>query len=211
MNPYKLKHFYINKYIVSPFARHKYFISYNYKYKTIWFHNYKVASRTIRNHFEENTPANQDIYSSQVGYLPSMLDSFYKFAFVREPADRFFSSWKNKVLEQNYFNFNTTDHTRHKNFSEYISWVEGQDIDTCDIHIRSQNSLIDLNEINFLGRFESFNDDFKFLCQKVGLPNQEIKTKNKSKDINFEINQEDYSRIKKIYFKDYKMFYPHLI
>ena len=71
MNKYKLKHFYKNKYLISLLGKNKYYISYNYKYKCLWFRVAKVASRSINQHFIDNTPEGQYIYSSEVSYLPS--------------------------------------------------------------------------------------------------------------------------------------------
>lgn len=209
INKYKFRHFFLNKYLVSPVARNKYFISYNYKYKTVWFRTYKVASRTIRSHFEENTPDAKDIYSSEVGYIPAFLDSFYRFAFVREPVDKFISAWKNKVLQQNYFEFSKKQHEQMKDIRNFISYTEDLDIDKCDEHLRAQNSLIDLNNLNFLGRFENFNDDFKELCNTVGLPVKDMPVKNKSKvGKGIVIDDKSIQRIQTIYEQDIRIFYP---
>lgn len=208
MNVYKFRDFYVNKYVVSPLARKTYYLSYNYKYKTLWYRTYKVGSRTIRAHFKENTPGNQDIYSSEVGYLPGIMGSFYKFAFVREPVDKFLSAWKNKVLEKNYFKFSEKEHKRMKDLPKFIDWVESLDIDNCDEHLRSQNSLIDLNEVDFIGRFENFEEDFHKLCRTVGLPIKKIPVKNKSKLKGPQVSSASKRRIVKIYEKDYRIFYP---
>lgn len=210
MNPYKFRHFFFNKYVVSPVARQKYFLSYNYEYHTIWFRTYKVASRTIRAHFEENTPERKDIYSSEVGYVPAFLDSFYKFAFVRDPYTKFISAWKNKVLEQNYFKFSEQEHAEMKDLLKFIDWVEQLDVDNCDEHLRSQNSLIDLNEVDFIGRFETFEDDFKELCRRVGLPVKKMPKRNKSSAKVNQVPEVAAERIRAIYEKDYRIFYPEL-
>ncbi|MEX0812846.1 MAG: sulfotransferase family 2 domain-containing protein [Chitinophagales bacterium] len=210
MNPYKLKHFFINKYLVDPITKNKYYITYNYKYKTMWFQNYKVASRTIKKHFNKYTPNNKDIFSSGIDYIPAMCKDYFKFAFIREPSERFISAWKDKVLQKNYFNFNVKEREKYQNLTDFISWVEKQDIDRCDKHIRSQNSLIDLNEIDFLGRFENFNNDFCYLCETIGLPISQPEKLNQSKKANINFTPSELKRIKNIYSKDYRFFYPHL-
>lgn len=212
INSYKFRHFFVNKYIVKPLARKTYFISYNYKYKTVWFRTYKVASHTINTHFKENTPDEQDIYGSEVGYIPAFTDSFYKFAFVREPVDKYISAWKNKVLQQNYFQFPKRRYEQMKDIRNFISYTENLDIDNCNQHLRAQNSLIDLNNLNFLGRFENFNDDFKELCTAVGLPIKDMPIKNKSKvGHDIEVDEKSIERIRAIYEQDIRIFYPDLL
>ena len=153
----KLKHFYFNKYIVSQFSEKKYFLSYNFKYKALWFRTYKVASRTINEHMKESSPGDY-IYSSEVGYIPRIYKNFFKFAFVRHPVDKFISAWKDKVLNQNYFQFDTDIYEKMKNLDHFIDWVETLNINNCDEHLRAQNAIIDLENVNFIGYFENFDD-----------------------------------------------------
>ena len=86
-NPYKFKHFYKNKYLVSLLKDERYYLTYNYKYKCLWFRTYKVASRTINQHFLDNTPQNQYIYGHQTSYQPSENQDYLKFEFVRNHFD----------------------------------------------------------------------------------------------------------------------------
>lgn len=208
MNIKKVQHFYLNKYIVSPFAKRKYYLCYNFTYKALWFRVAKVSSRTIDQHFRENTPEGAYVYSSEVGYMPSMYVDFFKFAFVRNPVDRFISAWKNKVLQANYFEFSEQKHHDMKDLSNFVSWVETLDVSKCDEHLRLQTTLIDLNHIDFIGRFERFGEDFQYLANQIGLPVKEIHHKNKSIGYGVELNEDLHYRIKQIYLKDYLILFP---
>lgn len=210
MNKFKFKHFYINKYFVSRVSKHKYYLSYNYKYKTLWFRTYKVASSTIRIHFLKNTPEGMNVYSSEVGYIPSMFKDFTKFAFVREPADKLLSAYKDKVLKQNYFNFCSQEYAKMQNISYFLDWLEDQDIGNCERHLRSQNSMIDLNNIDFLGRFESFDEDYRKFCDLIGMPVHNIEIRNKSRKEDLVLTSAHLQKIHKIYEKDYAIFYPQI-
>lgn len=109
INLEKIKHFYINKYLIKPFSKNTYCLCYNYEYNLLWFRVAKAASRTINKHLFEKSPTEKYIYSSEVGYIPATFNNFTKFAFVRNPVERFLSSWQNKVIDQNYFNFSDSD------------------------------------------------------------------------------------------------------
>ena len=211
MNRYKFKHFYKNKYLLSPFAKRKYTISYNYKYKCLWFRTTKVGSRTIHLHFQENTPENQYIYSSAVAYNPDDFNEWFKFAFVREPTDRFISCWKDKVLNNNMYDFDSETHAKMKVLSNFISWVEGQNIDEAEEHLRSQHILIDLDNLNFLGKLESFDADLKTVAEAIGMPIKENHRKNTSGEKKIELSDTDRLRIRKIYVKDYELLYPNSV
>ena len=208
MNLFKFKHFYKNKYVLSLFAKRKYTISYNYKYKCLWFRTPKVGSRSIHQHFLENTPKDKYIYSSAVGYNPDDFKDWYKFAFVREPTDRFLSCWKDKVLNHNMFEFHSATHEKMKELSNFISWVENQNIDEAEEHLRSQHVLLDLDNLNFLGKLESFEADLKTVAEAIGMPLQEMHRRNTSGKKEINLSDESRARIRKIYAKDYELLYP---
>lgn len=211
MNLYKFKHFYKNKYLISPFAKQRYGLCYNYKYRCLWFRTPKVGSRTINEHFLENTPADQYIYSSAVAYCREDFKDWFKFGFVREPVDRLVSCWKDKVVNQNFFKFSSSEHEKMKVFENFLSWVETLDIDGAEEHLRSQHMLIDHENIDFLGRLENFDNDLKTLAEKIGMPVKEVHQKNTSGKKPVELTEDTVYRIKKIYRRDYELFYPHLL
>lgn len=202
------KHFYLNKYLIKPFSRNRYFLSYDFKHKALWYRTFKVASRTINHHFKHNSRENEYVYSSSVGYLPWMYKDFFKFAFVRHPTDRLISVWRDKVLDQNYFSFNNNEHQKMKDFDNFVSWVKTLDITNCDQHLRDQRSLIDLNNVDFVGRFERFQEDFAFVAKEIGLILNEVEHKNPSPKATPELSDRIKSDVKEIYFNDFNIFYP---
>jgi hypothetical protein len=183
-------------------------MSYDYKHKVLWFRNYKVASRTINEMLQFDSEKGQYIYASHAAYISTMFKNYFKFAFVRKPEERLISCWQNKVVDQNYFNFSPDMHTYYKDLDNFISFVETLNVDNCDEHLRSQNSLIDLNNLNFLGRFENFNEDLSLLIEKIGVKNYKIPHLNASTKKNLVLTQDQKERVYKIYEKDYRIFYP---
>ena len=94
-------------------------MSYSYRYKAIWFRNYKVASRTINNYLSADSSPGSLIYGSAMPYSKRAVRNFYKFAFVRNPEEKFISCWKDKVTVQNYFRFAPDEHARMQDFDAF--------------------------------------------------------------------------------------------
>src|SRR5690606_23426294 len=110
----------------------------------------------------------QYIYSSAVGYLPAMYKDYFKFAFVRNPVDRFISAWKDKVVNTNYFQFSEEEHRKMKNIGSFITWVRNIGLSDIDDHLKPQCMMIDLRNVDFIGRFERFKQDFAFVANRLG-------------------------------------------
>jgi hypothetical protein len=207
----KLSNFYVNKYLVSPFSTRKYFISYDFEHKALWFRVYKVASRTIDHHLRSSCQKGNYIYSSQVGYTPGRYSDYFKFAFVRNPVDRFISAWKNKVIDQNYFHFDEQEHTKMKTLENFVEWVSHFDISDCDEHLLQQSSLIDINHVDFIGRHERFDQDFEYVCSKIGIKYEKDVHINKSSNKKIDLPEEVRKKIIRIYQKDISIFYPEMM
>lgn len=204
----KYLHFYFNKYILRLSGKKKYFISYSFKHKAIWYRVAKVGTRSIKNHLEDDG-GGQVLYASEAPYIPSLYKDYFKFAFVREPMDRFISGWKDKVLERNYYKFDNITHEKMKDLNHFIDWVADQDINSCDEHIRSQSALIDLENVDFVGRFENFHADLKFVLEKLNIHDDEIHHNNRTKQVKLELTSEQEQKIKEIYKQDYLNFYSN--
>ena len=96
-------------------------------------------------------------------------DDYYKFSFVRNPWD-IVVSWY--CFEKKRFTNKKRDLT-NVNFAKYIQnyeniWASGfqyESIKCCD----------------FIGRFENLQEDFNTICDKIGIPQQKLPHKNKTK------------------------------
>lgn len=110
-------------------------------------------------------------------YLPeNLLQSYFKFAFVRNPW-----SWQVSLYEYAQLN---TKHFQHKlicnlsNFKDYIRWrVENDANFQTDFIFNDQGHL----GVNYLGRFEELEKDFEYCCNylniKVTLPKKNVSVK----------------------------------
>ena len=178
-------------------------------HKFIWFRVAKVGTRTIFSRLADDG-VTLDLESPyDIHYSPKLYSDYFKFAFVRNPWDRLVSCWKNKVIDQNYFAFDETQHAEMKNFPKFVDWVAKQKIDSNDIHLRSQAALIDLENCDYLGRMENFEEDLGKVFSAIGLPNKSRKVSNRTSERK---TYQDYydddlmNKVGKIYNKDIQIF-----
>lgn len=88
-----------------------------------------------------------------------ILDSFFKFCFVRNPLDRFVSEffWRN--------NFNGFHQKKQPLcFEDFVEKFKEYYFEESEVHYRSQKSFIHTDsdlQIDFVGRFENFESDWK--------------------------------------------------
>jgi hypothetical protein len=111
-------------------------------------------------------------------------DEYYKFAFVRNPWSRLVSQWQYRLriaskpsAEWETFGKNSIKFiNKHKTFDEYIRNIKNPNLCYNWIYNRTGNQLVD-----FVGKFENLQEDFNIICDKLGIPQQELPHKNKSK------------------------------
>lgn len=137
--------------------------------KFMWFRVAKCGTRSIFRALRESGATLSVENGIFMHYRPNAMRSHYKFAFVRNPWDRFVSCFYDRVVDRNHFGFDETSHRKMQNLSEFISYAERLNLDRCDVHLRRQSSLIDLNGLDFLGRMENFEEDLSRLFSRIGL------------------------------------------
>ena len=177
-------------------------LSHNKKF--IYFHVYKVAGTSIRKALKDyddlsfadfplhknvqffigsriwflSTWAVDHIKSEEAKfYLPEeMFNSYFKFSFVRNPWD-----WQVSIY---HYMMQFKFHPQHrlvskmKSFDEYIEWRVNFDLELQRefVYDKEGNKLVD-----FVGRFETINDDFKYVCSKLNLTDINLPVTNQSK------------------------------
>ncbi len=152
----------------------------------IWFIVPKTATRTMHTYFKEHKldfPTESKNYET----LPDEYTDCFKFVFVRNPWDRLLSTWKDKVetqwtkwsrqepKEYHKWRIGRFEKYKNKDFNFFVKDV----IPSEDRHTELQINLFH-TDVNFIGRFENFKKDFNTLCEKIGIPHQQLPHKNKT-------------------------------
>ena len=188
-----------------------YNLTVSHEKKFIWYRVAKVGTRTIFNHFKTHNIRLDADHPFDVFYCPKQYASYLKFAFVRNPWDRLVSCWVNKVATihvEELFGFKGEELERMRKFENFVEFVAGLDITRCNNHIRLQCSLIDLNQVDYLGRQETFDKDFAAICNKLDIPADSIVPKNVIPRKHYREYYTDATRdrVAQIYRKDVQVF-----
>ena len=154
----------------------------------IWFLTPKTGTRSMHRYFSEhklNFPAETDLS------IPNDHANCFKFAFSRNPWGRLVSTYNDKVrLQWENENFANSPNIKYRikfykqfkggSFKEFIKWI-GLNGDHYERHIKQQTSLIPYDIVDFIGKFENLQEDFNILCEKIGIPKQQLPHQNKTK------------------------------
>lgn len=199
-----------------------------YYYKCIFVHIPKTGGKSISQTLFGNYAGG---HTQIGGYLKifgaATFKKYYKFAFVRNPWGRLYSAYNyyfkgaenysnDKSWEVEYLYFK--EHLSHlKNFEQFVmEWLDEEKILNSNIHFIPQHIMITLPEdrdkivVDFLGRFENIDEDFKKVCTKLNMPLLELKHINISNTDNIPFTQfytvEMIKKVAKLYAKDIAMF-----
>ena len=113
-------------------------------------------------------------------------NSYFKFSFVRNPWDRVVSLYSRKGDGIQKSMFRRGKQMGHGMlFEQFVDWIE-LSTDTC-IKPTPKKNMVDFYmvdgtvDIDFVGRLENIQEDFNIICDKIGIPHQQLPHINKSK------------------------------
>jgi len=138
--------------------------------KLIYFDVPKCASSTIRELLFS------DDNSLSMKNPEKGLNSYFKFAFIRNPWDRMVSNWK--MFTTKPYRIKQLMAMTSKNLTDFKDFV-GFALQVKNHHWQPQVLYLP-EDLNFIGRFESFNEDFQRLLKTVGVETLSIKHLNKT-------------------------------
>ena len=106
-------------------------------------------------------------------------DEYFKFSFIRNPWDWLASLWLKGPKRR-----------RGENFSR---WLRSPRL--APHEKQSPFNLCDqLTQMDFIGRFENLQPDFNTICDKIGIPQQQLPHKNKTKHKHYTEYYDDETR-----------------
>lgn len=99
---------------------------------------------------------------------------YFKFGFVRNPWDRLVSAYHYSVK---WYAINDAQKLNLKKFDNFSSWL--REMHTGFNKYGSQWSYV--RGCDFVGKTENLQEDFNIICDKIGIPQQHLPHKNKTK------------------------------
>lgn len=196
--------------ISNPYKEH------NDLYKCIFIHITKTGGTSITNalfHVKSghNTWKQYEIFDSE------KFNNYFKFAFVRNPWDRFLSAYiylKNggdNSIDKNWADIHLSEFDNFEDFvislkdkkqaPKILKWMHfsPQYLYLCDYKLKTK--------VDFVGRFENINDDFDYVKNKLGI-NSNLQHLRKSKRGNYKeyYTQQTREIVANLYKQDIRIF-----
>lgn len=112
-------------------------------------------------------------------------NSYFRFAFVRNPWDRLFSGYQNKIVGvrsgrfgggvlPRFLNKDSKKFHLEMSFNEFVEVVSELPDQQADYHYRSQHTFLeDVDQnllVNFIGKFETLSEDLERVRQEIHAP-----------------------------------------
>jgi len=169
------------------------------KHKCIFIHIIKTGGTSIEQYIGGNIPPGKHKFAKRYKeYLgDKKWDKYFKFTFVRNPWDKMISQYFyiQRCKEENY---NLT-------FREFIlsfeSCPESEYIESNGIAVKYNPIqlpwILDDNGnclVDYIGRFENLQEDFNVVCNKIGIPQQQLPHVNKTKHKHYTEYYDDETR-----------------
>ena len=137
-----------------------------------------------------------------------------RFAFVRNPYTRAVSCYLDKITSQKTARFRSMlgfSGVQPVSFLAFLQRISEQTPNAMNRHWRPQSALISPNvNLDFVGRFERFDEDFSKLCQIIGLPDsgltEKIHHRTDASAHTYLIGPEEKALIRRIYRHDFDRF-----
>jgi len=92
-------------------------------------------------------------------------DTYFKFTFVRNPYDI--------AVSRYHWNMKGKDKTLNTSVNGFKDWVKSGGLlkeDSVSLYACEGNNI----DLDFIGYYETLEDDLNYICQKIGIPNIEL-------------------------------------
>jgi hypothetical protein len=143
-----------------------------------------------------------------------LIKDFFCFTFIRHPIDRFISAFeyqKKLTMDNIHSQFNCRKKMKELNydFDAFVESLSYKDINN-NLHYKEQKHWIINQKIDFIGRYESFNDDVNKLLFLINEKDKidTIEHLNTSKRLSYDSyikNENTFNKLCNLYKEDFKI------
>lgn len=178
----------------------------NDKYKFIFIHPNKCGGNSIEYFFQGYLKVDHTCLRGYQGKYPDQYNDYFKFGFSRNPFDRLVSVYHGRV--QGKLMDPDTTLVKHP-FRDSVKLGEKGVMKYCrpmtGYWFTNKNKDV---AMDFIGRFENYQEDFNTVCDKIGIPRHKLPHKNKSKHKHYTEYYDDETReiVAERYAKDIEYF-----
>lgn len=104
-------------------------------------------------------------------------NNYRTFAFVRNPYTRIYSAYKDKLVDnlwEKKRRAETLGFSADENipFIDFLRVISEKPVASLDIHWLPQTVILEDRTLDFIGRFEQFDNDYYIIARALGLPQQ---------------------------------------
>lgn len=103
------------------------------------------------------------------------IGDYRTFTFVRNPYTRIYSAYKDKLVDNQWEKDRRAENLGFSAeeeipFLEFLRVIRDRSEQSMDIHWLSQSAIVEDRAIDFIGRFEQFDNDYYIIASALGLP-----------------------------------------
>lgn len=189
----------------------------NHEKKFVYLALPKTGSYSIHAYFDYTQGHPEpDEHHAGVRELPPELSDYYKFAFIRNPWSKLVSVYHDFTLRRGkqYSGLVTMDEPLLSEFEDFEDFCLrlGESHWFTDVFFRPQASFVYDNTdkpIDYIGRFESINIDFKHICREFGMPVVDLGHENRGKylaDYRSYYTDDSSEAVRRLYEEDIRRF-----
>ena len=181
----------------------------SHKHEFIFFHIPKTGGSSLTTHLRKHGEIERRYHPHSFSF--DLNREFFRFGFFRNPWDRFVSKYfyfkaYGKQKKGNDFHSGEIVN-RYNSFREFTLNLSNVYEEFRSPHWNLQVNWIK-DRIDFIGRFENFQQDVNIVCDKIGIPHQNLPHKKKSNHIHYTEYYDDETRsiVAEKYAKDIEYF-----
>lgn len=167
------------------------------------------VNKTFSHPMYKINPHDHETFSEVQLELPNQVEEYFVFSFVRNPWDRLVSQFfylhqtNNAMRRYKKFDKNAINFLTHP-FVDFGSDIPRRYMSFYD-HLKNVEGKINLN---FIGKMENLQEDSNIICDKIGIPKQQLPHNNKTKHKHYTEYYDDETReiVAQKYAKDIELF-----